>query len=80
LYADDKTKLSDSRENLLKSLQLILTVFRQVGLICPVGHNGFKSKDEAMYSPATGLSCQDSDTNPLEIDGGKAPFTLNLNF
>ena len=33
LYADDKTKLADSRENLQKCLQLIFSVFKQFGLI-----------------------------------------------
>ena len=37
LYADDKTKLSDSRENLQMNLQLIFSVFRQFGLLCHVG-------------------------------------------
>ena len=70
LYADDKTKLSDSRENLLKSLQLIFTVFRQFGLVCHVGRNGSKSKTEAMYFPAPGLKYEDADTSPLQMDGG----------
>jgi len=78
LYADDKTKLSDSRENLLKSLQLIFTVFRQFGLVCHVGRNGSKSKTEAMYFPAPGLKYEDADTSPLQIDGGEVPFTLKF--
>jgi hypothetical protein len=56
LYADDKTKSADSRDNdLQKNLELIFSVFKQFGLICHVGRNGSKSKTEAMYFPAPGL-------------------------
>ena len=78
LYADDKTKLSDSRENLQKNLQLIFSVFRQFGLLCHVGRNGSKSKTEAMYFPAPGLRYEDADTSPLLVDGGEVPFTLKF--
>ena len=37
LYADDKTKLCDSRENLQLSLQRIFSVFKKFGLSCHVG-------------------------------------------
>ena len=52
LYADDKSKLADCRENLQISLQLIFSVFKKFGLVCHVGRNGSKSKTEAMYFPA----------------------------
>ena len=55
LYADDKTKLCDSRENLQLSLQRIFSVFKKFGLSCHVGRDGSKSKTEAMYFPAPGL-------------------------
>jgi len=44
LYADGKTKLSDSRK---KSLLLSFTVFKQVDLICHVRRNNSKAKTEA---------------------------------
>jgi hypothetical protein len=65
LYADDKTKLADWRENLQNNLELIFSVFKQFGLICHVGRNGSKSKTEAMYFPAPGLRYEDADTSPL---------------
>ena len=68
LYADDKTKPSNSRENLLKSLQLILTIFRLFGLICHVRRNGSKSKTEVMYFPGPGLKYEDADTSlPMKV-------------
>ena len=78
LYADDKTKLADSRENLQNSLRLIFSVFKQFGLICHVGRNGSKSKTEAMYFPAPGLKYEDADTSPLLVDGGEVPFTVKF--
>ena len=78
LYADDKSKLSDSRENLTKCLQLIFDVFKKFGLICHIGRNSSKSKTEAMYFPAPGLKYEDADTSPLQIDGGEVPFTLKF--
>jgi hypothetical protein len=78
LYADDKTKLTDSRENLQKNLELIFSVFKQFGLICHVGRNGSKSKTEAKYFPVLGLRYEDADTSPLLVDGGEVLFTLNF--
>lgn len=75
LYADDKTKLCDSRENLHLSLQRIFAVFKKFGLSCHVGRDGSRSKTEAMYFPAPGLKYEDADTSPLQIDGGEVPFT-----
>ncbi len=49
LYAGDKTILADSRGNLPRNLQLIFTVFKQIGLICHVGRNDSKSRTEAVY-------------------------------
>ena len=51
----------------------MIAVFKQFGLICHVGRNGFKSKTEAMYFPGPGL--ENTDTSPLQIDGGEVPFT-----
>jgi len=78
LYADDKSKLADSRENLQISLELIFSVFKKFGLVCHVGRNGSKSKTEAMYFPAPGLRYEDADTSPLIVDGGEVPFTLKF--
>ena len=41
-----------SRDNLLKSMQLIFAEFKQFGLICHVRLNNYKSKRADMYFPA----------------------------
>ncbi len=51
LNANDKTKLFESRENLISGMQIIVTVFKLFELTCHVKRNRGKSKteDRAMF-------------------------------
>ncbi len=48
LYADDKTILYESREDVIAGMQIIFTVFKRFGLTCHVGRNGGKSSPRQM--------------------------------
>ena len=78
LYADDEAKLFATRPELLEGMQLTYSVFKRFGLTCHVGHNGGKSKTEAVYFPPPGTLYKDADTSPLLIntgvDIGEIPF------
>jgi hypothetical protein len=75
LFADDKTKLFESRENLIAGMQIIFTVFKRFGLTCHVGRNRGKSKTEAMFFPLPGVKYEDADLSPIACDDGKTIFT-----
>jgi hypothetical protein len=75
LYADDKTKLYESREKLTAGMQIIFTVFKRFGLTCHVGRNGGKSKTEAMFFPPPGVKYEDADLSPIAVHDGEITFT-----
>jgi hypothetical protein len=75
LYADDKTKLYESREKLTAGMQIIFTVFKRFGLTCHVVRNGGKSKTEAMFFPPPGVKYEDADLSPIAVHDGEITFT-----
>jgi hypothetical protein len=72
LYADDKIKLFESRENLIANH---FTVFKLFALTCHVGRNGGKSKTEAIFFPPPGVKYEDADLSPMAVDDGELSFT-----
>jgi hypothetical protein len=81
LYADDKAKLHDTREELKAGMQTVYTVFKKFGLTFVTwGANNAESKTEAMPPPPTPVArYEDADNSPIPInteeDTGEIPFT-----